>query len=109
MKNQWKTVKKYKDIEFEKNLEGIARITINRPEVRNAFRPLTVDEMKSALELCREDIKIGVVILRGKGDKAFCSGGDQSVRAKGGYKDSKGLPRLNILDVQKQIRSCQNQ
>ena len=105
MKNYWKTIKKYQDIEFEKSSEGIARITINRPQVRNAFRPLTVEEMKSAFETCREDTKIGVVILRGKGDKAFCSGGDQSVRAKGGYKDFKGLPRLNILDVQKQIRS----
>ncbi|MCZ0933509.1 MAG: 1,4-dihydroxy-2-naphthoyl-CoA synthase [Oligoflexia bacterium] len=105
MKSQWKKIKKYQDIEFEKSSEGIARITISRPQVRNAFRPLTVEEMKSAFEICREDTKIGVVILRGKGDKAFCSGGDQSVRAKGGYKDSKDLPRLNILDVQKQIRS----
>ena len=105
MKSLWKKIKKYQDIEFEKNSEGIARITINRPQVRNAFRPLTVEEMKSAFELCREDTEIGVVILRGKGDKAFCSGGDQSIRTKGGYKDSKGLPRLNILDVQKQIRS----
>ena len=105
MKSQWKKIKKYQDIEFEKNLEGLARITINRPKVRNAFRPLTVEEMKSAFEICREDTKIGVVILRGKGDKAFCSGGDQSIRSGGGYKDSKGLPRLNILDVQKQIRS----
>ena len=105
MKALWKTIKKYKDIEFEKTSEGVARITINRPQVHNAFRPLTAEEMKAAFEVCREDIKIGVVILRGKGEKAFCSGGDQKVRAGGGYKDSKGLPRLNILEVQKQIRS----
>ncbi|MCY4321691.1 MAG: 1,4-dihydroxy-2-naphthoyl-CoA synthase [Bdellovibrionaceae bacterium] len=104
MKNNWKIIRKYKDIEFEKSSQGIARITINRPEVRNAFRPLTVEEMKSAFEICREDTSIGVVILRGKGDKAFCAGGDQKLRVKGGYKDSKGLARLNILDVQKQIR-----
>ena len=106
MKKLWKSLKKYKDIELEVYQDSIARITINRPEVRNAFRPLTVKEMKSALEICRDDTKIGVLILRGKGDKAFCSGGDQSVRKKGGYVDpAEKLPRLNILDVQKQIRS----
>ena len=105
MKNYWKAIKKYTDIEFEKTAQGVARITINRPDRHNAFRPLTVTEMKEALEICRESAKIGVVILRGKGDKAFCAGGDQKIRTKGGYADSKGLPRLNILDVQKQIRS----
>ena len=105
MKSPWKTVKKYQDIEFELLPEGIARITINRPQVRNAFRSLTVEEMKSAFEICRDEGKIGVVILRGKGDQAFCSGGDQKTRDGGGYKDSKGLPRLNVLDLQKQIRS----
>ena len=105
MTNQWKKIKEYKDIEFEIHSKSIARITINRPQLHNAFRPLTVEEMKSAFEICRDDTRIGVVILRGKGDKAFCSGGDQSIRVKGGYSDSKGLPRLNILDVQKQIRS----
>ena len=105
MKSSWKKIKNYTDIEFERKQEAVARITINRPHLRNAFRPLTVKEMKSAFEICREDTSIGVVILRGKGDKAFCSGGDQSIRVKGGYKDSKGQAHLNILDVQKQIRS----
>ena len=105
MKKVWKKVKVYTDIEFEILEEKIARITINRPEVHNAFRPLTVQEMKEALEHCREDTNIGVVILRGKGEKAFCSGGDQKIRKRGGYADQKQVPRLNILDVQKQIRS----
>ena len=105
MKNQWKKIKSYTDIEFEKTVKGVARITINRPKLHNAFRPLTVKEMKEALELCREDMQIGAVILRGKGDKAFCAGGDQKIRKKGGYADEKGILRLNILDVQKQIRS----
>ncbi|MBC6414840.1 MAG: 1,4-dihydroxy-2-naphthoyl-CoA synthase [Bdellovibrionales bacterium] len=102
----WKTIKEFKDIEFEKYQQSIARITINRPNLRNAFRPLTVKEMKEAFEICRDDTKVSVVILRGKGDKAFCSGGDQNVRVKGGYRDSKdSLARLNILDLHKQIRS----
>ena len=105
MTNPWKKIKAYKDIEFEKTSSGVARITINRPKLHNAFRPLTVKEMKEALDICREDTQIGALILRGKGDKAFCSGGDQSVRKKGGYADTKGVPRLNILDAQKQIRS----
>lgn len=105
MKQSWKKVKNYTDIEFEVLERKIARITINRPEVHNAFRPLTVQEMKEALERCREDTSVGVVILRGKGEKAFCSGGDQKIRKKGGYADQKQIPRLNILDVQKQIRS----
>ena len=105
MKNQWKKIKSYTDIVFEKTSKGVARITINRPKLHNAFRPLTVKEIKEAMELCREDMQIGVVILRGKGDKAFCAGGDQKIRKKGGYSDAKGIPRLNILDVQKQIRS----
>lgn len=105
MKIQWKKIKDYKDIEFEKTSQGVARISINRPEVHNAFRPLTVTEIKEALEICREDQKLGVLIFRGKGDKAFCSGGDQKTRGQGGYLDKEGLPRLNILDVQKQIRS----
>ena len=105
MKNQWKKINSYTDIEFEKTSKGVARISINRPKLHNAFRPLTVKEMKEALEICREDTQIGVLILRGKGDKAFCAGGDQRVRVQGGYADKKGFPRLNILDVQKQIRS----
>ena len=102
---EWSPIKKYQDIEFEKTADGIAKITINRPEVRNAFRPETVEELKSALDLTREMSSIGVVILTGKGPKAFCSGGDQKVRTKGGYTGRDGVPRLNILDVQKQIRS----
>ena len=98
-------LKKFSDIQFEKTSDGVARITINRPEVRNAFRPLTVKELKEAFELCREQSDVGVVILRGKGKEAFCSGGDQKVRGAGGYIDDKGVPRLNILDVYKQIRS----
>ena len=105
MSDIWKTVKTFKDILFEKTSDGVARITINRPEVRNAFRPLTVEELKTAFHICREDGSIGVVILRGRGDKAFCAGGDQKVRGAGGYVDEKGVPRLNILDVHKQIRS----
>lgn len=102
----WKQIKKFKDIEFEVYNKSIARITINRPKLRNAFRPLTVIEMKEALDRCRDDTDVGALILRGKGEKAFCSGGDQKVRVKGGYLDAKSnLPRLNILDVQKQIRS----
>ena len=105
LKAQWKKIKNYTDIELEKIPQGVARLTINRPKLHNAFRPLTVKEMKEALEICREDRQIGVLILRGKGDKAFCAGGDQKVRTMGGYADTKGLPHLNILDVQKQIRS----
>lgn len=101
----WEKWKDFTDIELEKTSDGAARITISRPEARNAFRPLTVQELKSAFDLCRDDSATGVVILRGKGEKAFCSGGDQKVRGKGGYLDKQGVPRLNILDVQKQIRS----
>src|SRR5881392_1166268 len=101
----WMTIHEFTDIKFERTDDGIAKITINRPKVRNAFRPLTVSEMKEALDMARDDAEIGVVILTGEGPDAFCSGGDQRTRGKGGYVDSKGLPRLNILDVQKQIRS----
>lgn len=101
----WIPLADFEDIRFERTQDGIAKITINRPEVRNAFRPQTVHEMKKAFEISREDSKIAVVILTGEGQKAFCSGGDQSVRGEGGYVDSKGVPRLNILDVHKQIRS----
>src|SRR5881394_1945342 len=106
MKESWQTIKEYEDIKFERTEDGIAKITINRPEVRNAFRPLTVSEMKEALDVARDDADIGVIILTGEGPEAFCSGGDQRVRGKGGYVDPKEkIPRLNILDVQKQIRS----
>ena len=102
---KWILVKKYRDIRLEKRKEGVAKITICRPEVRNAFRPQTVMEMKSALEWAREESAVGVVILTGQGDKAFCSGGDQKTRGKAGYVGGDGVPRLNILDVQKQIRT----
>ena len=103
----WKKALEFEDIIFEKSEEGIAKITINRPEVRNAFRPLTVKEMQQALEDAREDSGIGVIILTGAGEKAFCSGGDQRVRGDAGYQDSgTGHLRLNVLDFQRQIRSC---
>jgi naphthoate synthase len=105
MAETWKTIHSFEDIKYERTDDGIAKITINRPKVRNAFRPLTVSEMKEAFDMARDDAEIGVVILTGEGPDAFCSGGDQRTRGKGGYVDSKGLPRLNILDVQKQIRS----
>lgn len=100
----WATVKEFKDIRFEKTEDGIAKITINRPEVRNAFRPLTVVEMLEAFDLAHEDPTVGVVVLAGEGGKAFCSGGDQKVRGDGGYIDDGGVPRLNVLDLQKKIR-----
>ncbi len=101
----WTSIRAFKDIKYERTADGIAKITINRPEVRNAFRPQTVGELKEAFDLARDDGEIGVVILTGEGHEAFCSGGDQRVRGKAGYVDAKGIPRLNILDVQKQIRS----
>ncbi|GAB4343589.1 MAG: 1,4-dihydroxy-2-naphthoyl-CoA synthase [Flammeovirgaceae bacterium] len=100
----WKTLKEYEDIKFE-FFEGIAKITINRPKVRNAFRPQTVSEMINAMEICRENNDIYVVVLTGEGDKAFCSGGDQNYKGLGGYIDKNGVPRLNVLDLQKKIRS----
>ena len=103
----WKKALEFEDIIFEKSEEGIAKITINRPEVRNAFRPLTVREMQQALEDAREDSGIGVIILTGAGEKAFFSGGDQRIRGDAGYQDSgTGHLRLNVLDFQRQIRSC---
>ncbi len=105
MSERWTTIRQFEDIKYERTADGIAKITINRPKVRNAFRPLTVGELKEAFDLARDDAEIGVVILTGQGPEAFCSGGDQRVRGKAGYVDAKGIPRLNILDVQKQIRS----
>ena len=107
MNIKWKKIKNYKDIIYEQGLDGasgINKITINRPEVRNAFRPQTVFELKEAFNLAREDQNCGVIILTGYGDKAFCSGGDQKIRGDAGYVGDDGVPRLNILDVQKQIR-----
>jgi naphthoate synthase len=100
----WNTIKEYEDILFDFH-EGIARIAINRPSVYNAFRPETVKEMIDAMEICRENGEIGVVILTGVGDKAFCSGGDQNVKGIGGYVGKDGVPRLNVLDLHKLIRS----
>ncbi|MCL6269440.1 1,4-dihydroxy-2-naphthoyl-CoA synthase [Sansalvadorimonas sp. 2012CJ34-2] len=95
----------YEDILYHK-AEGIARITINRPRVHNAFRPLTVMEMQKALDDARRDSEVGVIIFCGFGGKAFCSGGDQKVRGDSGYKDDKGVHHLNVLDLQRQIRTC---
>jgi naphthoate synthase len=100
----WETIKDYKEILFSYQ-EGIAKISINRPHVHNAFTPLTVKEMIDAMNICRDDERIGVIILTGEGGKAFCSGGDQSVRGHGGYVGEDTVPRLNVLDLQKQIRS----
>ncbi len=99
----WKPSGDYRDILYETS-DGIAKITINRPEVRNAFRPATVVEMSKAFEVAREDPEIGVVILTGAGTEAFCSGGDQRVRGDDGYVDATGTGRLNVLDLQVQIR-----
>lgn len=104
MSETWAAIKKFEDIKFERTEDGVAKITINRPEVRNAFRPQTVHELKDALEICREEPQIGVIVLTGEGKDAFCSGGDQKVRGSAGYIGSDGVPRLNILDVQKMIR-----
>ncbi|MBX3018307.1 MAG: 1,4-dihydroxy-2-naphthoyl-CoA synthase [Bdellovibrionaceae bacterium] len=100
----WKSIKTFEDIKFEKTEDGIGKITINRPERRNAFRPQTVLELQEAFHMAREDQSIGVIILTGEGHEAFCSGGDQKVRGDAGYVGKDGIPRLNILDVQKQIR-----
>mgnify|MGYP006080202805 FL=1 len=108
MSFKWNTIKIFSDIKYQSGVdtaEGIAKITINRPEVRNAFRPQTVFELKEAFTLAREDQSIGVIILTGEGEKAFCSGGDQKIRGDKGYIGSDGVPRLNILDVQRQIRT----
>lgn len=100
----WKKIKDYEDILFE-NFEGIAKITINRPEVYNAFRPKTNEEMLDAFRICRERSDMGVIVLTGAGDKAFCSGGDQNVKGNGGYIGEDGVPRLNVLDLHQMIRS----
>ena len=94
----------YEDITYETSAEGIAKITINRPEVRNAFRPHTVDELIRAFDEVRDAGSIGVAILTGAGGEAFCAGGDQRVRGTGGYVGADGVPRLNVLDLQMRIR-----
>ena len=103
MARQWETLRTYDDIKYEM-YNGIAKITINRPEVRNAFRPKTVMEMIDAFSRARDDQRIGVIVLTGEGEKAFCSGGDQSVRGHGGYVGDDEIPRLNVLDLQRLIR-----
>lgn len=103
-KREWKTIKEFEDILLD-FYGGIARITINRPRWRNAFTPTTTAEMGEAMRLCREMPEVRVVVLTGAGDKAFCSGGDQNVKGRGGYIDKDGVPRLTVLDVQRQIRS----
>ncbi|MBA3823883.1 MAG: 1,4-dihydroxy-2-naphthoyl-CoA synthase [Ktedonobacterales bacterium] len=103
---EWHRVagKDYGDILYEKAEEGIAKITINRPQVRNAFRPQTLTELIDAFSDAHEDADVGVIIFTGTGDKAFCSGGDQKVRGNGGYVGSDGKPRLNALELQKVIK-----
>ncbi len=106
----WEALAVYQDIRYEKaqgpdGPEAIVKITINRPEVRNSFRPKTVHELKDAFDRARDDASVGVVILTGEGPLAFCAGGDQRVRGEGGYVGDDGIPRLNILDVQRQIRT----
>jgi naphthoate synthase len=112
MDHQWRPVEgfAFEDIRYEKSWaggepEGVAKITINRPEVRNAFRPLTVQEMERAFHDVRDDPSVGVAILTGEGPLAFCSGGDQRVRGEAGYVGADGVPRLNVLDLQRQIRT----
>src|SRR5512143_1948633 len=101
----WNVVPGYQDIIYAKAEEGIAKIVINRPDVRNAFRPETVREVQAGFTVARDDANVGVVILTGQGKDAVCSGGDQRVRGKGGYVGGDGLPRLNVLDLQRQIRT----
>ena len=104
MATNWTSDHSYSDILYE-SAGGVAKVTINRPHVRNAFRPQTVSEMSDAFSRARENPDIGVVILTGAGEKAFCSGGDQKVRGDGGYLGEDGVPRLNVLDLQRQIRT----
>ena len=101
----WTQLNQFEDILLESTDDGIAKLTINRPEVRNAFRPKTVNEMLEALDIVHNNSDIGILILTGAGEKAFCSGGDQKVRGDAGYVGDDGIPRLNILEVQKRIRS----
>ena len=103
---EWHKAGEFTDIVYEKCSDGIAKITINRPQVHNAFRPQTVMEMSRALNDARNDADVGVIILTGMGENAFCSGGDQKVRGTGGYVGDNGTPRLNVLDLQREIRTC---
>ena len=103
---EWHKAGEFTDIVYEKCSDGIAKITINRPQVHNAFRPQTVMEMSRALNDARNDADVGVIILTGMGENAFCSGGDQKVRGTGGDVGDDGTPRLNVLDLQREIRTC---
>lgn len=103
---EWHKAGEFTDIVYEKCSDGIAKITINRPQVHNAFRPQTVMEMSRVLNDARNDADVGVIILTGMGENAFCSGGDQKVRGTGGYVGDDGTPRLNVLDLQREIRTC---
>lgn len=105
LKISWESLGNYKDIKYHK-FEGISKITINRPEVRNAFRPLTIKEISDALSMAASDDEVGVIILTGEGDKAFCSGGDQKIRGNAGYKNEEGRESLGVLELQRQIRTC---
>jgi naphthoate synthase len=100
---EWTSHGEFTDIRYQ-TAEGIAKLTINRPEVRNAFRPLTLSELSRAFEMARDDPEVGVIVLTGEGTKAFCSGGDQRIRGSDGYRDDHGVGRLNVLDLQVQIR-----
>ena len=100
----WQSIKSYEEIEFD-FFEGVAKITINRPRYYNAFTPQTVMDMLDAIDHCRYNDEVNVVVITGKGDKAFCSGGDQNYKGVGGYVGKDGVPRLNVLDFQKKIRS----
>ena len=104
-KIKWQSAGEFTDIKYEK-FEGIAKITINRPEVRNAFRPQTVVEMLQAFRLAEAERQVGVIVVTGQGKEAFCAGGDQRVRGAAGYKDEKGTESLNVLEFQRQIRRC---
>src|SRR4051812_16256429 len=101
----WIKIRDFEDIRLERTDDGVAKVTINRPQVRNAFRPETVKELIEAFDICRDESSIGVVILTGEGKDAFCAGGDQKVRGTGGYVGKDGVARLNVLDLQKRIRS----
>ncbi|MHB1347975.1 MAG: enoyl-CoA hydratase-related protein, partial [Candidatus Humimicrobiaceae bacterium] len=105
LKISWENAGNYKDIKYHK-FEGISKITINRPEVRNAFRPLTIKEISDAFREAENDSETGVIILTGEGDKAFCSGGDQKIRGNAGYKNEEGKESLGVLELQRQIRTC---
>ncbi len=105
MTTHWTTAHEYEDIRYEHSGSGIAKITIDRPHVRNAFRPETVTELIDAFRRVRDDSSVGVVLLTGAGDKAFCSGGDMNVKGQGGYIADDGTARLNVLDLQRLIRS----